>query len=425
MTYRIFIVADHRWRDVPGLASVEIEIERLLPESQVLIADIHLTSQVVELFKPHVIVINHLHDKARNKIVDDVRRRGGLCIVLPTEGRPNTVTQLQWATHDFDLTLCDLYCCWSEAFQENFAAVPVESQVTGSQRFDFYDPPLNRLVRTKEQTCDLYGLDPDKSIVTVASSFPNAKFSDYGTEFMVKDWENLGIDKIRGHEDPATFAKQEKVEFLRFQSWIQAIARERDYQIVVKPHPAESTKDWMQFCESIGVKVMLTDYIFNLFAISDCHLSRFGELTALEARSEFVPIIQCFVGDKDKSLDEIEQEWVGVGDVVDNIADLLETIEECLIFGSETGINPTVTKWLGEMPKASHRIAQAIVNLVSEKSPKTYSEPSYQERVELHQFLTKHDKQNRIPRADHIGQLGKAVTLSSINEWVQRIREIS
>ena len=90
MSYRILILADHAWRDVPGIALIKAHLEKLMPSANILVVDIHLLKVASERFFPHLIVVNHLHDPRRNEIFDDIRRRGGLVAVMNPEGRANT-----------------------------------------------------------------------------------------------------------------------------------------------------------------------------------------------------------------------------------------------------------------------------------------------------------------------------------------------
>src|SRR3990167_4592517 len=118
MTYRILVLSDHAFRDVPACAIIRAELERAMPESDVIVCDIHLLSVMVERYHPHLVIANHLHDPKRNRIFDTVKRRGGLIVVNNPEGRANTYGSMKWSTNDYPHELCDLYLCCGDGVTE-------------------------------------------------------------------------------------------------------------------------------------------------------------------------------------------------------------------------------------------------------------------------------------------------------------------
>lgn len=426
MRYRILVLADHNWRDTPSLAAIRVYLERLIGDVDVRIVDIHLLPAVYEIFHPHIVIANHLHDGDRNRILDTIRRRGGLVVVNSTEGRVNSDGQMEWASKKFNLELCDLYLCWSDEFARHLPQ-SARRVVTGNPRIDNYFPPLNRLSRSKTELCSIYGLDKSKPIITVASSFPNAKFSQKNTQFLIDDWKKLGVSDIENRKDPVAFADGEKRAFDKFQSWLLALRREQpEWQMVIKPHPAEDVADWLQFADGIGAKLMLTDYIFNLFNMSDVHIARVDCLTLPEAWINEVPTVAVHFGETfTGSADEAQgAQGVTFGDV----AGVIASVESILTVG-ESGAwyddrKVYVEKWLGPMPGATERVAKAIAELLSEKKPVTWKEPTVEDYANLHKLLTDHSKQYAIPKPDHIGQFGKSVRLEDTDKWTNDIRSV-
>lgn len=412
---RILMLADHAYRDTPGLASIKVEIEKI-SKYQVRICDIHLFSQVANLFKPHLVVINHLHDRNRNRIVDEIRRRGGLCAVLPTEGRPNTLGQLEWAGKDFDVSLCDLFLSWSKEFSK-YLDPNVKVAITGCPRFDFYSKPISR-----SQVASFYGLDPDRPIITVASSFPQAKFAGFAEDFLVNDWKNLGVTKIPGRENPGEVARVDKIAFDKFMSWIAACIHEYPtYQFVIKPHPAENTVPWQEFCAEHNCTLMLTDYAVNLLGMSDLHLTRVGCLTAIEAWLSDVNSIQLLCGGD--FVDGPAREGIEAGEVV---ADLRELLDKLVWVGKDFDMTPVqsayIEKWLGELTWSAERVALEIVVLLKDKNPTTVFDYTLTDRIKMMQLLSEHSKQNAEPKPDYLNQFGKTVTLAAIDDWLNQLR---
>ena len=423
--YRILLLADHAQRDTPGLASLRVQLERTLPEAvDVRICDIHLFSAMVELFHPHIVCVNHLHDTDRNRIVDKIQRRGGLCVVLPSEGRPNSDSQLEWTTQAWSPELCDLYCSWSETVASVLYPT-VRRAVTGGLRFDMYFPPLNALIKSKEEVCSIYGLDPKRPIITIASSFPNAKFSEANTEFLVSDWKKLKVDTVKGREDPVAFVKEDKKRFDQFQAWLLILSRERpEYQLLVKPHPAESVADWNAFCDGIGAKLMLSDFIFNLFAVSDVHVARADCLTLPEAWIAGKRTVGTMLGEEltGAGLDATQ----GYTALARNSEAFIRAIDCDLKSGFEPELRDTyIQKWLGPMPGSAKRVAEAIGSLLEERKPVAWKEPGMIEYATLHKLLEEHSRNNAVPKADWLGQYAKTVTLEHSDWWVRAIRALS
>jgi len=424
MKYRVVLLADHRWRDLPGLVAVKVHLEKLDPELDCRVVDIHLLEQSVELFRPHLVVVNHLHEPDRNKIFDTVRRRGGLIAVAITEGRGNNTALMEWTARGWPIRLCDLFLAWSEEFAQ-YLPSEVNRIVTGCPRLDYHYAPLKALVNNRERSCAMYGLDPDKPIVTVASSFPQAKFANYGADFLLRDWERLGKTKIKGYEDPAHLAKSEMDAFLRFQGWLIALKRETGLQILVKPHPGEDVRFWQHFCDETGIRLMLGDYIFNLFAVSDVHVARVDCTTIPEAWMVGIPTVQCDLGEV--GIDGAGAEAKELGEAVSSIGDF---IKSCLGFLNDLSAEEVVghtqaycSKWMGPRD-ASRKVAQALFGLLNERQPKTHIEPTWEDLVKFHKTLQEHSNRNVLPSVDYLGQYSKATTQSAVDEWVMRIQDI-
>ena len=419
---RILILCDHAFRDIPGHAALQVAIESVSAH-EVLVCDIHLFGQVTEIFKPHLVLMNHLFDPARNKIVDSIRRRGGLCAVLPNEGRPNTPELVEWAATKFDTRLCDLYLSWSQEFA-NSLTVPYV--VTGCPRFDFYYDLPHR-----GELLSLYGLTDDRPVITVASSFPQAKFAGFAVDFLESDWKKLKMTTVPGRENPAAMAEADNLALQKFMAWMECLLAENDYQMIVKPNPAEDVQPWREFCHRTGAKLMLTDYATSLLAMSDVHVSRVGCLTAVEAWMAGKDSVQCEVGNDFVSGATKESlEWsyrvdgyggdFGLsGAVFDALSDDAEPYNQATV---EVGQRKYIEKWMGPYGNSAQLTAKAIVDLLDSKQPKLAFEFSTDDRVQLHTLLTLHSQQYAVPSSDNIGQFAKVPTFAAIQGWLEKIR---
>ena len=432
MPYRILILSDHAYRDIPACAIIRVELEKLLPDSEILIVDIHLLGIITERFHPHLVVVNHLHDPRRNKIFDSVKRRGGLIVVNEPEGRSNTWGSIKWATEDYPHELVDLYLCWGTGIAEHMPE-DVRHEIVGCGRFDFYFEPYNQLVQPKEILLARYGLDATRPIITVASSFPQGKFARSFTDFLLRDWKNLKRDQVKGGENPAEHAKSELEAFNRFQSWLRTLRYEfPEYQLLIKPHPAENVAMWTKFAEEIGASLMPMDYVFSLLALSDCHVARAECMTIPEAWIAGKPTVQCLLGNAENEGPGMDATKIDLLAPVKNVEEFLGRIYPSVLMGTDHLLN-TVTfpkrdyleKWLGPMPNSAARIAKSIKDLLDRKQPKTWKEPSYQDWVEIHGVLVQHSRDHAKPEADIIGQWSKHVRYEVTQDWVGRARRVA
>ena len=428
MPYRILLICDHAFRDSPATAIIRAEIERIMPDANVLIIDIHLLKVAVERFHPHLVIMNHLHDPRRNEILDDVRRRGGLVVVNQPEGRANTYETMRWSTNDFPHELCDLYLCWGTGVTE-YLPSDIRHEVTGCARWDFYYPPYNQLVQNREILLARYGLDATRPIVTVASSFPQGKFAKKQTDFLVRDWGNLKLSKVKGRENPVEHAHSELEAFNRFQSWLVSLRYEYpEYQILVKPHPAENIEMWARFCDEIGASIMPMDYVFSLLALSDVHVARVECMTVPEAWIAGKQTVQCLLGNAENEGPGMDAAQLGFfpSDTIDKF---LESVSACIQYHTDGKhwLGPReryFEKWLGPMPGSAERIAVAVCKLLEEKRPKSWKEPTHQDWVEIHGMLVQHSRDRAIPDMDFLGQFSKAPRWEDTQEWVNRARRV-
>ena len=428
MPYRILLICDHAYRDSPATAIIRAEIERIMPDANVLIIDIHLLKVAVERFHPHLVVMNHLHDPRRNEILDDVKRRGGLVVVNQPEGRPNTHETMRWATNDFPHELADLFLCWGTGITE-YIPNDVPYAVTGGARWDFYYPPYNQLVQNREILLARYGLDATRPVVTVASSFPQGKFAKKQTDFLVRDWENLKLSKVKGRENPVEHAHSELEAFHRFQSWLVSLRYEYpEYQILVKPHPAENIEMWTRFCDENGMSIMPMDYVFSLLALSDVHVARVECMTVPEAWIASRPVVQCLLGNAENEGPGMDAAQFGFfpSDTIDKF---LESVSACIQYHTDGKhwLGPRkryIEKWLGPMPGSAERIAVAVCKLLEEKKPEAWKEPTHQDWVEIHGLLVQHSRDRAIPEMDFLGQFSKSPRWEDTQSWTNRAREV-
>lgn len=274
MQTRILILSDSKWRDSFGHALLAYELTQL--GHQVKMFPFDLFSAGVNLFKPHVVILNHIHGKRNKAIASHVKRQGGLVVVSPTEGRPNSKLIEDWFFSQIDSPDLDLYLSWNDI-------VTGDKTVTvGCPRFDIYRE-YKSLIDSRELFCDKYNLDPSRKIAGITSSFPQAKFAYRDSSFNRNDWKDLGISSIDGF-DADDYAVDEWDRLKKFKLKILwNISANPDYQFILKPHPMESDDMWEGFCAENGITLIRQEYAFNFINAVDFLIARAGCVTVQDA----------------------------------------------------------------------------------------------------------------------------------------------
>lgn len=278
------LCADSRWRDSISLALVRQRLVRLGHDARVI--SFQIAPQAIELFKPDIIVLNHLFGHRNQQLARYVKRFGGKTVIMPTEGRPDTSTQVKWVAQQAEMTdLYDLYLSWND----QVAKIIPKSIVTGCPRFDVYRPEYNHLIERKDTVCAKYGLDENKKTIGITTAFPSAKFAYTNRHFHKRDWKDL---QIAG--DPFDLANGEYLQVRKFKNWIQYARLELpEYQFILKPHPMADRHLWQQFCDANDIILTPPDYIQNFLQTCDMLVARVGCSTVQDAWLMHVPVIQA------------------------------------------------------------------------------------------------------------------------------------
>lgn len=367
MNKRILLFGDSRWRDSFGLALVKHTIG---DGAEVVSYDFY--ERAITSLKPHVVVLNHLMGERNTRIARMVWGYGGKVAVLPTEGRPNTPALTEWfISSNQD---ADLFLAWNDRVRTRNNSV-----VTGCPRFQIYTTHKH-LIEPRETFRDKHRIPRDADMVSVMSSFPQAKFRYMMSEFNRRDWRDLGITSIDGRENPDEFAEYEYQQLMKFRQSILGIMAVSGSVFAVKAHPMEDVNTWMRFCDEFELRFVPQAYSHDMISASDAVYARIGCMTVIEASLVGVPVEKFGGAEKETytSLDP-EQLFGGIGDPADAVAgSLMELADKA------------------SAPKMSKTDYLNFRRLLSEGAAATY------------------------PR---FGQphLGKAVVEPVINEWVRKI----
>jgi surface carbohydrate biosynthesis protein len=386
----------------------------LKDDHEPLVVSFDFWQKALELFKPHVVVLNHLHGKRNKWIANYVKRQGGLVVIIPTEGRPNSDDQAKWFYEQLDNPDLDLLCAWNDIVSHE------KITITGCPRFDIYHN-YRHLIEPKELFCNKYRLDPDKKIIGIATSFSQAKFAYKAIQFNKKDWKDLKVTSISGRDDPQQFAQSEYEYMQEFRLWLRVLKyRYPDYQYVLKPHPMGDATSWAEFCDEVGITIIYQEYIFNFLNAIDLLIARLGCITIQEAWLLDKPVVQIGLSDEQSGAAyEAYHIGYGVGQTsMFEFTDLFDIDSPYML--PEKYAKEYLAKYGYTTSNASQKTVDAIQALIDTNHIELVAHPTIAERSELNKLIYNHALANTYPDISQL-HLGKSVTQGVINGWTNSL----
>jgi surface carbohydrate biosynthesis protein len=402
--YRILIFNDSKWRDLPANVLIKHHLEQSIPDCYVQIVSFHLWNEAIQLFNPHLVVLNHILGKRNRAIASHVKRNGGNVAVLYTEG----IVEFEGKEDVFRLQretgYVDLFLCWNAVVS---GLVGDNSVVVGSPRFDFYTSPLNSLIDSRELFCDKYELNHDDPIIVCGDSWPSAKFSYSMRSFYQNDMSDLG-DPFPDEFPARQFKAQEHFKFL-------ILSIKDTYpltQIVIKSHPMSDYQQWQRWCKEHGVILVHGEYIFNVLNAADVYISKLGSITIPEAWLLNTPTIT--LGTEYDTASSEEQLLLSPN--TDKVDGLHHLIEDALIDerGHDESINKYLKKWGMKGNDSVGLVSDELIELI-------HGYPPSPNLGAFQQAVFKHDIQFSKAKADPFGNYDKTILQSDVRDWQRKI----
>jgi len=282
----IAIVVDHKWRDLPGLSLLAYKLETVYNLSVKLIP-YNLWEKTIIFDKPKILCVSVLYGSRGQRIIRTCKQTGTKLAVIMTEGRPNTMEALAYSVgKESNSKYADLWICWSETVRKYMleeGVLPEEKlPVLGCNRFDIYFHPYRELISDRQVFLVKYGLDPDKPVISWATNFTHAKFFKNNTDFMIKDWKDLGLTKYKSYSNPQSVAQNDfycRIESAKIIK--DYLKKNKNVQLIVKPHPAEDHDFYIDFAEECNkelgrkrVSFIGFEYIWGVLNATDVHIHR-------------------------------------------------------------------------------------------------------------------------------------------------------
>ncbi len=291
---RIQLLCDHKWRDLPNLASLKVYLSHV--GHTVLISTTKDAQALIKIFRPHIVVLNHLFSEANRNLARVLKLYGIGVVVLPTEGvsHPEFSSIVHGAFSDY--RNADLILAWGEpvaqGIRERWGFSERRVPVLGCNRTDFYHAHYAKMIESRAAFCSAYNLNPNKPIVTWATQYGCAHLTEDSQSTNLRQWlreiedvgvkdtyERLGISAL---DVPKLNSLAREAAAKAFFMLAKALP---EVQFLIKPHPIEEQnyyRRWIEQSKSTNIRFCPRTYIWNVLNSSDIELHRHCT-TAVEA----------------------------------------------------------------------------------------------------------------------------------------------
>jgi surface carbohydrate biosynthesis protein len=304
----ILLIADHKWRDLPGLALLKVWLEER-HSTRVVIVHYSLWAGALAAFRPSVVCLPTVTGPREQEIARVAHASGAAVVVIPSEGIPGDRELLPIvACEHVDLSNVDLWLGWSEHVREYQVAHsslrPDQIVTTGVNRFDFYVPPYRSHLLAPAELRRRYGLRADSPLVTWATNYGHAGYAKTSTEaFIEHDWKVRGLTAYPHYSDPRKYARADaRVMEHAHDAMLEVFQRFPHVDFIVKTHPAERLDIYLAYMARIraagvrNVALVNREYIGDVLNGSSLHIHRYCT-TGIEAWMMGVPTLSLHSDD--------------------------------------------------------------------------------------------------------------------------------
>lgn len=302
----ILISIDHKWRDLAGYVYAKILLEKL--GYCVVFIRNGFEEYYADVLNPRAIVMVHLYDRSKSKLIRRLKQRNIIIILMPTEGIPTLEGTRKLAAGYFsDLSGVDLHFLWNDEMrklmQEGKVVEPEKLCVIGVPRFDFYMPPLKKSLLKREELANQYGFRGDFPIITWATNFTIASFCEKNMDFLKEDWKKLQIEKLANPEDAAR--KDYVSRELHFKTVTNLVREVKNINLLCKLHPSEDHTYYYKKLRNANddlrnrIRIINQEYIWDVLNATDILLKR-SCTTGVEAWLLGKPTIELKLNPKDQ-----------------------------------------------------------------------------------------------------------------------------
>lgn len=412
--YRIAIFNDSKWRDLPGSVFIKNELHKSNPgQFDVRIISYHLWEHVLNLFNPHVVILNHAQGVRSKTIASRVRRNGGIALVLFNEGIVEFEQRAEIFRQQRGAPNIHEFLCWND-----ITADMVDGVTVGCPRFDVYGD-YKKAIDTKGLFCDKHNLDKEKKIVLWADSWPSAKFTYSMQSFHRSNWTDLKNTIADKWQDPDKFADEQFNAQEKFKIYILGMKNTfPGIQMVVKSHPMSDFTKWANWCREHGITLLHSEYSFNAINAADFIVTKLGSITVAESWLLKKPAIKLWTDYySSSSVEQYEADECNAEDYSQLLL-AFESLLNDIDYGTGTR-EKYLNKW-GLTPQGSSQVvAERIKSICHDHEFELRTEtdlPSFENAVVQHDIMYGNQK------LDAFGNWDKAVVQQDLSDWYVKIK---
>lgn len=438
----IVIGVDHKWRDLPGYVYAKLLLENL--GHKVYLVRNGFEEGCAYLNKADAIIYNHVYEDTRAKSIAKLSAFGILNLIMPTEGIPTLSNTQVFATGKFsDLSKIDLHFVWNEEMKRLMAEHtdfdPDKIYITGVPRFDFYKPPLNAALMSKEQFCEKYKIDNQFPIITLATNFTHASFYKQNEEFLKNDWKKLKVDKVL---DPLDCARRDfESREIIINGIISLLTKRQNINLIIKLHPSENHAYYYELLEGPlkdyrnRVRIIVQEYIWDILNVTDVLLKR-SCTTGVEAWILNKPTIEVRLNPDEWYFSEAH---AGGSDIVTNTNALIEKVEYYIAGGEISdqllaNRKDFLEKWCYRVDgQSTERFVHKVDDLIIKKGKSTNIKVDFAvlKKVIIYYLLQLTDYKIHDLRVygwkqslDKLGRIDKYFHLCEEESWYKKLKKI-
>lgn len=282
----IVILVDNRIRDLDVAALIAVKCEaRGVPTHLV---PLEAYKAVLDIYRPGLILFNHVNASHIATYTRRLNNMGIKAAVLLNEGlsyqeddRRYLVEKRRTESH------VDLYLAWNEPYAEMLRTVctgpNTQVEVVGIPRFDFYQMPE----ATRTRAAAPFPANERKNVL-FCTNFVAAQMQSWTADRQ----DGFFLDYAKHQQKYQDYREAIACHWRsreRFPKFLEALARSRDVNIMVRPHPSEEIGFYEAWYDGLDTELRgrialdRNTPIAGLIADTDLHVSCETCTTALEA----------------------------------------------------------------------------------------------------------------------------------------------
>lgn len=290
----VVLLVDDRIRDLDAATLIAHHLRRLGVECH--LEPLEAFRAVLAAYRPGMIIFNHLNGSHLVEWSKRLADMGVLTAVLLNEGFVYDPEELQYISGRYHSDgHIDYFFCWNELHRDAIIAggghPEARVEVIGVPRFDFYFEPWSRFVyRPRAEK-------PLRPRVLFCTNFVTADFLNFPREIgdrFFAPW----VGKIALFDNYWRSVEAHDKGRKRAFDFLDALVAAGRYEIILRPHPRESSKIYKDWVESLplgrrrSVTLDKSSNITKLILDSDIEISCETCTTAIESWIAGKPTIE-------------------------------------------------------------------------------------------------------------------------------------